>query len=431
MPHDPTSAGWRTGREITAMEALKIAVSVTPAAAIREATGRAGRTTVTLTPEVLAALSDAERALLSTSLQAVEDPTDRHAPVERLPLGIGDSYRRGAPLVLPSTDTSPAAVVSALRAALVVESERRAKIEAERRAGALAEVAAAEAAVIEESGATLPWVRFSVAIRGRIFERVSTDRLAAWIALGVDEARAHAAQAHIEALHAEAAQRNAAETARVASEWCSRPVAKRVYRDARRGWLVSRPPCGSDRHAESSADREYGAACPEYALAMAEAEAECKRFDAVDRAEAEAAEARKAALRETWRRWALTRPELAPAAEEGYDVIGAVADDLASQVETLCRALAVAPREVVIFRGAEVLDADDRKAPRPAAVAAQKALVVACATLTPPEGMEIEVDRVQRVTIESDEGDKRHRTALVVQLTSPITTPRAVVAFLE
>lgn len=417
------------------METIKIAVKVTMAAAVREATGRAGRATVALTPEVLSALTEGERALLSTSLQAVEDPAHPHAPTESLPLGIGDSYRRGSPLVLPTTDTSPEAVVAALRAALFVEGERRAKAEADRRAGALAECVSAESAKIEESGATLPWVRFSVAIRGGIFERVSADRLAAWIALGVDGARAAAAQARVEALHAEVAVRNAAETARVASTWCARPVAQRVYRDSRRGWLVSRPPCGSDRHAESSADREYSAVCPEYPLAVAEAEAECKRLDAVDRAEAEAAEARKAALRETWRRWALTRPELAPAAEEGYDVIGAVADDLTSQVETLCRALAVAPREVVIFRGAEVLDADDRKAPRPAAVAAQKALVAACAALTPPEGMAVEVDRVQRVTTDTrdgcGDGERRHRTALLVHLTSPISTPRAVVAFLE
>ena len=122
-------------------------------------------------------------------------------------------------------------------------------------------------------------------------------------------------------------------TRRVAQEWCARPLAKRVTRDAKYGWQVLHAPTAgrAGRWAdERDADARYTAACPEYALALAEAEAEVKRLDAVDAAEAEAAEARKAALREAWREWALTRPELAPAAEDGYDVIGAVADDVAA-----------------------------------------------------------------------------------------------------
>lgn len=433
-----TGPGWGAGLEYTTMDTIKIAVRVTAESAVREGTGRAGRATVALTPEVLAALTDSERTLLASALQAVEDPAHPHAPTEALPLGIGDGYRRGNPLALPSTDTTPEAVVQALRSALTVEAERRAKVEAERRAGALAEVVAAETARMEESTSATPWRRFSVWIRGGIFERVSADRLASWIALGVDAARARAAQAHVEALCAEAARRNAAEVARVASAWCSRPVAQRVYRDSRRGWLPFRPPCGSDRHAEGTADREYSAACPEYPLALAEAAAECKRLDAVDTAEAEAAEARKTALRETWREWALTRPELAPAAADGYDVIGACADDVAAQVMALAQGVPGVTRLETFQGGTKAwgrLAMADRKAPRPAAIAAQKTLAMGCGLLTMPEGMDAVVERVQRVSITTDgsygDTETAHATALVVQLTSPITTPRAVVAFLE
>lgn len=412
------------------MDALKIAVTVTHTAAVREATGRAGREAVTLTPEILASIPETERAILATLLSE-ELASYRPAGV---PAGL--MLVSGAPLRLPTTDTSPEAVITALRAAVADKVQRQAAQVAEERAH-LARVVdrVMSASIVEIAPGAVPWERWKILAGGAYLSDVSReldDAEAAGIeGAGAARVRRMSLLEEIQTLATES-------TRRVALEWCARPLAKRVHRTAKNGWEVLRPVTGDARFAEATADEHYSAACPEYALAMAEAVAERKRLDAEDARIAEEHEIRRETLRGLWQEWALTRPELAPAAAEGYDVIGGCADDVAAQVLALAQGVPGVTRLETFQGGTKAwgrLAMADRKAPRPAAIAAQKTLAVGCGLLTMPEGMDAVVERVQRVSITTDgsygDTETAHATALVVQLTSPITKPRAIVAFLE
>lgn len=408
------------------MDTIKLAVQVTVTAAVREGTGRAGRETVTLSPEVLASIPETEREILAALLT---EQVDGHRPTGVMEIGR-------APLRLPSTDTSLEAVVLALRAVVAAEMQRRAQLVAKERAH-LARVVARVmgASIADVAPGAVPWERWKILADGAYLSDVSREideaEAAGIEGAGAARVRRMALLEEIQALAAEG-------TRKTAQEWCARPLSKRVHRTEKTGWEVLRPVTGDGRFATSAADERYGAACPEYPLALAEAVAECKRLDAEDQRAAEEHEVRLETLRGLWREWALTRPELAPAAQEGYDVIGGCADDVMAQAVALAGAVPGVTR-VATFQGGtkawKEWTTSDRKAPKPAAIAAQKTLAVGVGAITVPEGMVVECERVQRVTIDvRDEwgnGDKTHHTALVVQITSPLTAARAVVAFLE
>jgi hypothetical protein len=411
------------------MDMIRLAIQVTVAAAVREGTGRAGRETVTLSPEVLASIPETEREILASLLTEQTDAANAHRPT-----GVMEINR--SPLRLPSTDTSPDAVVAALRAVVAAEVKRREDARAEERAR-LARVVerVMGASIAEIAPGAVPWERWRVMADGGFLADVTRD-LDAAEAVGIEGAGA--ARVRRMALLEEVQTLATESTHKTAQAWCALPLSKRVHRTAKTGWEVVRPVTGSERFATSTADEHYGAACPEYALALAEARAEVKRLDADEARAEEEREVRAETLRGLWREWALTRPELAPAAQEGYDVIGGCADDVMAQAVALAGAVPGVTR-VATFQGGtkawKEWTTSDRKAPKPAAIAAQKTLAVGVGAITVPEGMVVECERVQRVTIDvRDEwgnGDKTHHTALVVQITSPLTAARAVVAFLE
>lgn len=107
------------------MDAIKLAVEVPVAVAVRAGTGRAGRTSVALSPEVLGALAPELRDVLAGALRP-EPPKDGRATGAHL-LALGDRAYEQA-LTLPTADASAGPVAEALRAALERELAERTEL---------------------------------------------------------------------------------------------------------------------------------------------------------------------------------------------------------------------------------------------------------------------------------------------------------------
>lgn len=171
------------------------------------------------------------------------------------------------------------------------------------------------------------------------------------------------------------------------------------------------------------------------ALAAWEAEAEKAEAKAkAAKAEAEAA-AKAAKERATLgaRAYAIAHvPELAEAAEHGYRVAGAVAEAYA---RAIVEALAV--EKPGMRASSAVLKAGtaqhrntkwaERAAPSAYAVRAQRQLVAVVEKSPRPDGWDVEVLRVQRLTLPDEEGTPLHYTALVVVIHSPVSDERVLI----
>lgn len=381
------------------MDCIRLSISVPASVALRDGTGKAGLDVAPLTPEVLGALTADERALLA---QLYVAPTrDQRIP----PRGelVQEPGKGASSLTLPTADTSPAAVVVTLRAAL---QGFAAKVEA-------------LAAKVEGMG------KAALVIDGYGIHR------SVGIAYGPARDLCAAAPSHpvVTALAARAAEREVALRAKITAEALAAGPDLLVS-DGAHGRRVANTPA-------------WWCDVPELVALCRAAEERAAEKDAEDRARVEArraaeerAAASKAARAEVvsaaLRAYALTVPELAPAAEDGYDVTPGVLDHIAALVADAARAAGASSTEVVVSgtRAWEAWDMEERSAPKPAAVKAQRALREACARIAVPDGVHIAVEKVQRVTREEG-GEKRRETSLVAQVLCEAGMPRAVLAALE
>ena len=372
------------------MDTIKLCIHVDTATALREGTGRSGAAEVPLTPEHLGALTPDERATLAGI--AVPD----HRGGEGIMLRRLDAPER---LHLPSTDTSPAAVVAALRAFLVAREDQIAAL-------------AAEAEALGEK---------AVAVEGYGINR-STE-----IAYGPARTLTAAAPEHPVAasLRRRVAERDVALRAEItAAALAAGPEALVI--SATRGHRVCDTPAWWRGVPELIALRRAAEARATEKDAE-ERNARAARIEAEERAAAQKA-AREAAVRTALRAYALTVVDLADAAEDGYDVVPGVLDYLAGLVGEAAKAAGATGVEVI--RGGssawDDLELEERAAPRAEAVKAARALREACARIALPDGVRLDAEKVQRVR-----RNGRHSTAIVAQLVSEVGQTRVILGALE
>lgn len=159
-------------------------------------------------------------------------------------------------------------------------------------------------------------------------------------------------------------------------------------------------------------------------------------------AEEAARETRRAEMREALRAFALTIPELAPGAEDGYDMGPGVADLVAARVEGAADGITgIAETRVLRIGGPGWEDTNPPEAranPRGATVRARRELVEAVTAILSalPPGIELRVSPVGRVldVVRSQEArDDVFRTGITVLLTGdcPGVPERMVVCFCE
>lgn len=402
------------------METIRLLVSVAAAVAVRSGSVLAGEGTVTLSPEHLGALTEDERAQLAALLGQVK--------VTKFPGAFGLQARKAlgmteaTALALPTADTSPASVVEALRTRLASE---RVAYET-----ALTEESVELAEVVKRALAASPAERsgYDPGERWVFFwdDNVKVDR-----AIARDIPGAAEAKEHLRAAYAEVARRNNADLVAEAERYCALPLERRMRQDANGDWDAV-PPIGF-RYA-NDIERRLG---PAAAKAFQEAHEAAMVRTTTERAERDAADRRR---KEAIVAFALTVPELAPAASEGYDVRRGVADEIARRV-----ASAPAPDGAGFLdaetythggRGWEPLDWKEAPSPSAALLALRGAIVAHVATVERPEGVTIEVERVARVVTEDTYGHTddtgnpttRKRRGIVVVIDGP-TLPQRVVVF--
>lgn len=366
------------------MEAIQLEVIVPVDVALRAGSARAGATTVTLTDELLGRLSEAERATLA---EAYRD--ERVAP---------EPGRAGEVLKLQSVDTSPEAVLVALRAALAGYEQGRARNESEKQRRIAEGVAA-----IEEGRAFEP-NGYSPTFKVQVLREIAPK---------------HPALATFEKQRAEIA-------AKARREWMENPQTRR--RSLRTGTLELEWWAEGDREARAIIDADEKA---QQAASLERIRIEREQEEAKKKAEAEA----RASFADRLRAYALTVPELEPAAREGYDIIAGTFDHLADLCAAEMRATEGVKEPVVVIReGSAEWNATsetERPSPRAAAVIAQKSLAERIAKIAAPEGVTIKTWRVQRVTVTKNEREVS-RTALVVSVNGPhFEHDRAIYGYLE
>lgn len=404
------------------MEPIKIVCTVSAAVAIRGASSLAGREVVELSPGMLAALSEVEREEFARLVY----PEDV-APAS--PLVVA---RR--PLALPTTDTSPTAVVEALRSVVAASLEAKAAETARQVRNCEEEVEVAMKVEIQDpTPGAVAWERWAVALAsGKPVDRRVLDEA---IKRGV--AGAVAAFERVEALGAQLAARRLDATREVAARWSAAPVATRVEKCEQ--WRVSLPPVafgGSLWRAHEDAIRRYSEAHPQFAAALAEARAEVQRLNeleaaaraeatALAEARAEAANVRSAAVREALRLYALGVPSLQAAAAADYDVAQAALRELSCWVAKHVRSEHGIENVLVVDRahGAAVYRYAERKAPSSEVVKLQQALTKTVRMVAFPDGVSAKVSRVQRVTTDTRDGmgsgSVIHTTGVVVTIEAP------------
>lgn len=166
------------------------------------------------------------------------------------------------------------------------------------------------------------------------------------------------------------------------------------------------------------------------------------RVKAAREAEEAARETRRAALREALRAFALNIPELAPGAEDGYDMGPGVADLVAARVEAAADGITgITETRVLRIGGPGWEDTNPPEAranPRGATVRARRELAEAVATILSalPPGIELRVSPVGRVrdVVRSEEArEDVFRTGITVLLKGdcPGVPERMVVCFCE
>lgn len=376
------------------MDTIRLTISVPDAIALREGTGRAGADVVPLSPEVLSALSSEDRALLARLYEPPRSDDRRTPPGGRLVQHVEGA---GTALTLPSADTSPVAVVEALRVAL-----------------------AGYRASLDELARAIE------ANPSRHLYREEYGARAGDVTLGHQAARLRAAAPEhpvVKALLALAAEAQIALRDRIAAKAIERGASALVGSngDVSSGlaWWGERPEL-VELLTEAKALSEQRRANTEAARIKEQANQE--------RAAAEKA-ARREVVTASMRAYALKVDDLAPAAEDGYDVIPGVLEHIAEQVAAAARGIEGVVSVETITRGTRAWDEieiEDRASPRAPAVKAQRALKASCAALTLPEGVSVEVEKVQRIT-----RDGERSTGLVAQVLCEIGAARLVVGSLE
>lgn len=392
------------------MNPITLLVQVSVDVAVRAGVARAGAGAVTLTDAHLGALTEAERAQLAETLSPPAGPTAFPAAYD---LRERANRTQHGPLVLSSPDTSPEAVVAALRAWLAAEAGRHAAALAAERADLTRAVA--ETLTLEPVAgmSTLPpWERWrDPASDARKAEVGRAVRLGIE---GAEEAREHLA-----ALADEVARRNAEAVAEAAARYCALPLDRRVTFTRGRGWMPVEPPGCEGRMLW------HYRAHPGVEVAREEAVAEAVRLDAVDEGRKQAILAAQAAA---VRAFAATVPDLAPAAAEGYDVRSGVADELAARVADF----GDGPLPPEVYRlggeGWEALAWEEAGTPRAALLDLRKRVEAHVATVTRPEGVTLVVERAARVTTETRSGDTMRRRGVVVDING-CGLPQRVVVF--
>lgn len=166
------------------------------------------------------------------------------------------------------------------------------------------------------------------------------------------------------------------------------------------------------------------------------------RAKAVREATEAARATRLAEMREALRAFALTIPELAPGAEDGYDMGPGVADLIAARVEGAADGINGIAETRVLRQGGpgweDTNPPEARANPRGATVRARRELAEAVTTILSalPPGIELRVSPVGRVldVVRSEEArDDVYRTGITVLLTGdcPGVPQRMVVCFCE
>lgn len=405
------------------MEAIKLLVAVSAAVAVRAGSVRAGEGTVTLSPEHLSALTADERAQLAELLDEVK--------ATGYPGAFGLRARKAAlgmtaatALALPSPDTSVSAVVEALRTRLAEESAEHERL--------LAEESVELAGVVKRALAASPAERSGYDPGDRwVFHWDDNARIDRAVARGIPGAAE--AKEHLRATYAEVARRNSADLVAEAERYCALPLERRMRQDDKGDWDAV-PPIGF-RHA-NAVEMRLG---PEAAKAFQEAHDAATARTTTERAQRAEAERR---AKEALVAFALTVPELAPAAREGYDVRKGVADEIARRVASVpapnspLGGFLDAETYAQGGRGWGPLEWEDAPSPNAALLALRSSIVAHVATVERPEGVTITVERVARVVTEDTDGNTdytgnpttRKRRGVVVVIDGP-TLPQRVVVF--
>jgi len=375
------------------MDTIKLKATVTMAAAIQGATGRAGETAVALSPEVLGALTEGQRARLVRHLSR---PVG--ADAYTLAPGVG---RSGVNLVLPGTDTSPGAVVAALGGWLDAIAARETQLVAKLDA-------AGPAAQVEQPAAgELGYGRVADAARVRYGS----------VAAELEEiAPDHPALTPVRSFVADARARLIA--ARRAA-YLATPVRELVST----GWNV-RQPDGDAYDAETRA--HYDAACIERDRQKAEARVRDAEREAKVEQEKADREARRDAARAALSAYAIAHlPEYADAAADGYDVGDGVVAAIAEKIA----ALPDGPKGKVIRQGTTrwgETSWEEAKSPRAQAIELQRRVAAHVATIPACDGAEVDVSRVVRIEYRPEGEDAVKYRGVVVYLETAATDDLAV-----
>lgn len=382
------------------MDTIKIRVSIPAAVALREGTGRAGEATVALGADILSALSDDDRALLARIFKPGERPDSGGS----MPREIG-GYAFA--LAMATSDTSQASVIEAMRGSL-----------ADYRASLASLVAAIEAN---------PDKYLCASHNGDV--NLCGD--------ATTFAREYPNHPAVQSLRARAAEQQRALRDELAVAAVAAGPEKIVERYSGNGdWdIIQRIPAWwkerDDTRALIAAAKAIAAAWNVKDKKRA-AEAEARKA-----AEAAAAEARKAAVHAALRAYALTVDDLAPAAEDGYDIVPGALNHIAELVAEAALASGATSADIVRDGTAawDAWDMDERAAPKADAVRAARAFREACSKITVPEGVAISVEKVQRVTRTREttyaEAEKTRTTSLVAFVDCEVGKRRAVLASLE
>lgn len=407
------------------METIRLLVSVSAAVAVRAGTVRAGESAVPLTPEHLQALTESEREQLSVLLDRPNITTHpgAHGLRKRTPHG----FHAPGSLSLPSPDTSPEAVVGALRAYLTQERTAYEAMLAEERASLEKDLRRFAENRIRETIGAPPGARWYVP--GEYVPNIVK-------AIGLAIPGAVEAGEVLRCSKEEVVARNAADLAAEAKRYCALAVERRMRRDKNGEWEAMLP-LGIDRAQDIRArlGAEAAAAFDEAGVA-----ADAKNLqEGKERAEA------KRLAHEAVVAFALTVPDLAPAAREAYDVRKGVADEIARRVAAV-PAVPVVPgirntklvdAEVYAFggRGWEPLEWEEASSPSARILALRDRIVEHVATVAHPEGVTITVSRASRVTTEArddnhsgyDEAATRKRRGIVAMIDGAGLPQRIVV----
>lgn len=422
MPHGLPGAGPKAKNMNTdSLKPVTLLCHVPPSAAIR-GRGRAGTAALPLHPECLTTLGDGGREALAT-FATVASPDGSLA----LPDPADPGLTRTTPVVVVDGDTTSPGLARAITGRLVAVME--------------AVDAAVRDTVAAGQGFGIPALDVTLTDRRIDYHRETWHHFDGYPAV----------PAHTRAaLRFGGAQLRAAIAARIdaaIAETDARVTALvsgvTLTPDDAEGWCVD-PGLASRCPAAAAFEQRIVAVRIEHREAVAEALRVQRERREADQAARDAAwRDRCAAFREVVRAFALTLPDAAPGAEDGYDMAPAVADTIAARVEAIVSTLPGVVGTTVLRDGTKAYEATDipeaRKAPSARSVKARRAadadLNVIRATL--PTGLALDVSPVGRVIdyeATDDGGTWARRTGFVVYIHGVDGLPfpgRLVVAWCE